>query len=323
MSVPLPKLQQRASFTHRAGDFMSPGSQLSHLRWAIAEITVGPDSPSSVIETAERALAHFAHRSTALVELLEVAYPELEDACFAARVGIDEARRLLSGARTVRSERAVGLVAARRRLYRSLVLTAEALAASGERHSPSAVSVELGSALAVRRMLSDFRGGLVSAAGGDPYRIRWALEVAHAELSIFASHPSYGELPRAARTSLEELRTRIAVWSHGDLNVAVGKVLYERVTRVSELFTQLNTCSAVLDHDSQTLAELASLLSNEEVPNMLAARVRDLLPALRGLDPTLDRLEINLIFDAQGTLPVIEKRVAELRMRWSAPAVDG
>jgi hypothetical protein len=323
MSVRSSKLKQRGSFVSRASDFMSPESQLSHLRWAIAEITIGPDAPSSVLEAVERALAHFAHRSTGLVDLLEIAFPELEDACFAARVGIDDARRQLSGTRTVRTERALGLLSARRRLYRSLVLTAEALSASGAKHAPSGVSVELGSALAVRRMLSDFRGGLVSAGGEDPFRIRWALEVAHSELSIFAAHPSFGELPRAARTSLEELRARIAVWSHGDLNPAVGQVLYERVTRISELFTQLNTCAAVLDHDSQTLAELASLLSNEEAPSMLAARVRDLLPALRGLDPTLDRLEINLIFDAQGTLPVIERRVAELRMRWSAPAVNG
>src|SRR4051794_30830759 len=108
-----------------------PTGRLVHLRWAVAEIAIGTDTPSAGLDAAERALSLFSQRAVALIEALESDTDLLADACYTAELGIADARASLAQGRQLRVERARSLHGARRKLHRALMVVAEAIGREG------------------------------------------------------------------------------------------------------------------------------------------------------------------------------------------------
>ncbi|HEY6080681.1 MAG TPA: hypothetical protein VIW29_17825 [Polyangiaceae bacterium] len=298
-----------------------PAGRLVHLRWAVGELALGIETPSAALDAAERALGIFGQRATALLESLEDEGEQLDDACFAARVGIGEALASLGQARPLRVERVSSLHDARRKLHRALVIVAEALAReAGARNSAVSGfdSPELGSLLALRQMFSAFRGSLISA-GEERSRLSWALEVAAAELSILRANPAVSDLPVRSQQLIHELSKRVSDWGLKQADPVLGRALYREAFTVPEIALELSAHPLLIEHDERALSELSALLANEPASKLLDGQLLAQLNALRGLDAELDRQELNLLYGAAGVLGTLSLRVADLRARLSRP----
>jgi hypothetical protein len=298
-----------------------PGGRLVHLRWAVAELAIGLDTPSAALDGGERALAIFAERANALIESLEDSSEQLDDACYAARLGIGDALASLGSPSQLRVERVRLLHGARRKLHRALVIVAEAMAREAGVRTSSVSgfdSPELGSLLALRQMFSAFRGGLIST-GQDRARLAWALEVAGAELSILVANPTLSDLPLASQQFIQQLARRVTAWGLKPADPVLGRALYREVSTVPVIAQELSGQPLLLEHDERALSELAALLANERASAQLESQVLAQLQALRGLDPALDQQELNLVYGAAGVLGTLSLRVAELRARLSRP----
>ncbi len=298
-----------------------PSGRLVHLRWAVGELAIGLETPSAALEAAARALRLFAQRATVLIEGLEDGSQQLDDACYAARLGIAEASAALGSPSPLRAERVRSLHDARRKLHRALVVVAEALAREAGTRA-SAVSgfdsPEVGSLLALRQMFSAFRGGLISA-GEERARLAWALEVASAELSILLANPAASDLPMAAQQRIQQLARRVTNWGLKQIDPILGRSLYREVSTVPAIAQELSAHPLLVEHDERTLSELAALLANELQSPLLEGQVLAQLQALRGLDVALDQQELNVIYGAVGAFGTLSLRVAELRARLSRP----
>ncbi len=305
---------------------LEPSGRLVHLRWAVAEVAITVDTPSVALDAAERALRLFANRALALLQDLELDDSAMGDACCAAELSISEARTALVQVYTLRVERAAALHTARRRLHRALVLVADARARAAGVRSVAASGFEapeLASLLALRQMFSAFRGGMISA-GEQRARLSWALEVAAAELSVLAASPLLHDLPARSQQLLQELSARLLAWGLDEPEPLLGRALFREALAVPQLGSQLSAHPLLVEHDALALAELSAVLGNERATEALQGRVLGLLCRIRGLDPELDRLELNLIYGAPGVLGTLSLRVADLRLgfagsRTSAP----
>jgi hypothetical protein len=299
-----------------------PTGRLVHLRWAVAEITIGIETPSAALDAAERALRIFCQRATALLESLEVDSQGIEDARYTAELGVAEARSALAQSCQLRAERARSLHQARRKLHRALIVMAEALSREGAARCSSISgfhAAELSSLLALRQMFSAFRGALVSA-GEQRSRLSWALEVVGLELSVLKANPMLTDLPLRSQQAIRELSTRVAAWGLKEPDPILGRSLYREACAVPTIGTELSLHPLLFEHDEQTLSELFALLSNEPSGSSLEHKVLGHLSDLRGLDNELDRLELNLIYGAPGVLGAMSLRVADLRSRLSRPS---
>lgn len=299
-----------------------PTGRLVHLRWAVAEIGIGIETPSAGLDAAERALRIFSQRAVALLEALDSDNEVLADACYTAELGIAEARNSLSHGKQLRVERARALHEARRKLHRALIVVAEAMARDGGAHR-TAVSgfdpPELTSLLALRQMFSAFRGGLISA-GEERARLSWALEVAASELSVLVANPALHDLPLRSQQLVQDLSRRITAWGLKTPDPMLGRSLYRESSMVPAIAGELSAHPLLLEHDEQSLSELSALLANEPSSALLESQVLGHLCALRGLDTELDRLELALIYGAVGVLGTLSLRVGDLRSRLSRPA---
>ncbi|HYQ14102.1 MAG TPA: hypothetical protein VEQ58_00030 [Polyangiaceae bacterium] len=290
-----------------------------HLRWAVAELAIGIETPSAGLDAAERALRIFSQRALSLLEALDGDDQAFADARYTAEVGIAEMRSSLSQGGPLRVERARALHEARRKLHRALVVVAEALARQGARCAASGFdSPKLGSLLMLRQMFSAFRGGMISA-GEQRARLSWALEVAAAELSVLLANPVLTDLPQASQQLVRELARRITAWGLKEPEPVLGRSLHREASMIPAIAAELSANQLLLEHDEQSLSELAALLSNEPAGSLLESKVLGHLFALRGLDAELDRLELNLIYGAAGVLGTMSQRVADLRSRLSRP----
>lgn len=298
---------------------LEPTGRLVHLRWAIAELAIGLDTPSSGLDAAERALRIFSQRALALLESLEGEQEAFADARYTAELCIAEMRSSLYPGTSARAERARQLHEARRKLHRALVLVAESLARDGARSAGSGYdSPKLGSLLALRQMFSAFRGGMISA-GEQRARLSWALEVAAAELSVLQANPVLRDLPAASRETVRDLAQRITAWGLRDPEPVLGRSLHREATMIPALAAEVSSHPLLLEHDEQVLSELGALLANEPPGPLLDSKVLGHLFTLRGLDAELDRLELNLIYGAADVLGSLSQRVADLRSRLSRP----
>jgi hypothetical protein len=177
----------------------------------------------------------------------------------------------------------------------------------------------LGNLLALRQMFSAFRGGLISA-GEQRARLSWALEVASGELSVLLANPAYHELPRHSQDLIADLSRRVNAWCEKESEPVLGRSLYREATMIPAISGELSAHPLLLEHDEQSLSELAALLANEPSGSLLEGEVLSHLSNLRGMDSELDRLELNLIYGAPGALGSLSLRVQDLRMRLSRPA---
>jgi hypothetical protein len=299
-----------------------PTGRLVHLRWAVAEIAIGIDTPSAALDAAERAMRIFCQRATALLESLEVDSEVIEDARYTAELGVAEARSALAQSCQLRAERARSLHEARRKLHRALIVMAEALSREGAARCSSISGFhapELSSLLALRQVFSAFRGALVSA-GEQRARLSWALEVVSLELSVLQANPMLTDLPLRSQQAIRELSRRVAAWGLKAPDPVLGRSLYREACAIPTIAAELSVHPLLLEHDEQTLSELSALLSNEPSGTLLESKVLGHLSGLRGLDNELDRLELNLIYGAAGVLGAMSLRVADLRSRLSRPS---
>jgi hypothetical protein len=292
-----------------------PTGRLVHLRWAIAELAIGIETPSAALEASERALRIFSQRALTLLETLD-GDEVFNDARYTAEVGIGEMRSALSQGGPLRAERARALHEARRKLHHALIVVAEALAREASRGVSGFDSPRLGSLLALRQMFSAFRGGMVSA-GEQRARLSWALEVAAAELSVLLANPVLADLPASAQHAVRDLLRRVTAWGLKEPEPVLGRSLHREATMIPALSTEVSSHPLLVEHDERCLSELAALLSNEPAGALLESKVLGHLFALRGLDAELDRLELNLIYGAADALGGLSQRVAELRSRLS------
>jgi hypothetical protein len=299
-----------------------PTGRLVHLRWAVAEIAIGTDTPSAGLDAAERALRIFSQRAVALLEALDSDSDLLADACYTAELGIADARASLAQGGQLRVERARSLHAARRKLHRALMVVVEAMAREGGSRC-AAVSgfdaPELASLLTLRQMLSAFRGAMISA-GEERARLSWALEVAGAELSVLACNPVLSDLPLRSQQIIHDLSRRVTAWGLREPDPVLGRSLYREASAIPAIVGELSSHPLLLEHDEQSLSELSALLAHEPSGVLLESKVLGHLCALRGLDAQLDRLELALIYAAPGVLGSLSLRVADLRARLSRPA---
>ncbi len=299
-----------------------PTGRLVHLRWAVAEIGIGIETPSAGLDAAERALRIFSQRAVALIESLDSDSDILADACYMAELGIADARNSLAQGQQLRVERARSLHDARRKLHRALIVVAEAMAREGGSRATGISGFdppELGSLLALRQMFSAFRGGLISAAE-ERARLSWALEVAAAELSVLLANPVLNDLPIRSQQVVADLSRRVTAWGLKEPEPVLGRSLYREASTIPAIAGELSAHPLLVEHDEQSLSELAGLLANEPSGSLLEARVLGHLSSLRGLDTELDRLELSLIYGAAGVLGTLSMRVADLRSRLSHPA---
>lgn len=296
---------------------LEPVGRLVHLRWAVAELAIGIETPSAGLDAAERALAIFSQRAVALIEAIETDTDLLADACYTAGLSIAEARSSLGPAGLLRAERARALHAARRKVHHGLIVVAEALSRDGRRRSISGFdSPELSSLLSLRQIFSVFRGGLISA-GEQRARLAWALEVAAAELQVLRANPLYFELSAEAQQQVEDLTARIMAWGLREPEPMLGRSLYREAMAIPSLAGDLSMHPLLVEHDEQALSELGALLANEPAGTLLEAKTLGYLSSLRGYDAELDRLELNLIYGAAGVLGALSLRVADLRIRFT------
>jgi hypothetical protein len=298
-----------------------PTGRLVHLRWAVAEIGIGIETPSASLDAAERALRIFSQRAVTLLEAMDTDEEVLADACYAAELAIAEVRSSIAQVGLLRVERARTLNQARCKLHRALIVMAEAMAKQGSAtpEGPMALDTrELGSLLQLRQMFSAFRGGLISA-GEHRARLSWALEVAGAELSVLLANPALDELPLTSQEVVRDLARRIGAWLSKESEPVLGRSLYREASMIPALAGELSLNPLLVEHDEQSLSELAALLAHESAGALLEGQVLAHLCALRGLDFELDRLELNLIYGAAGTLGSLSLRVQDLRSRLSRP----
>jgi hypothetical protein len=295
-----------------------PTGRLVHLRWAIAELSIGLETPSAGLEASERALRIFSQRAQSLLEALD-GDEVFNDARYTAEVGIGEMRSALSQGGPLRAERARALHEARRKLHHALIIVAEALARQESRAVSGFDSPQLGSLLALRQMFSAYRGGMVSA-GEQRARLSWALEVAAAELSVLLANPVLADLPAPAQHAVRDLLRRITAWGLKEPEPVLGRSLHREATMIPALSAEVSSHPLMVEHDERALSELAAVLANEPAGALLESKVLGHLFALRGLDAELDRLELNLIYGAADTLGSLSQRVAELRSRLSRSA---
>jgi hypothetical protein len=292
-----------------------PTGRLVHLRWAIAELSIGIEIPSAGLDASERALRIFSQRALNLLEALSDD-DAFADARYTAEVGISEMRGSLAPSAPLRVERARALHEARRKLHRSLIVVAEGLARQGARSVSSFDSPKLGSLLTLRQMFSAYRGGMVSA-GEQRARLSWALEVAAAELSVLLANPVMSDLPQSSQQAVHDLLRRITAWGLREPEPVLGRSLHREATMIPAMSAEISLHPLLVDHDQQALSELAALLSNEPSGALLESQALGHLFALRGLDVELDRLELSLIYGAADVLGVMSQRVADLRSRFS------
>jgi hypothetical protein len=295
-----------------------PTGRLVHLRWAVAEIAINLETPSANLDAAERALRIFSQRAVSLLEALDSDSDLMADACYTAELGIADARTSLSqGSGQLRVERARSLHEARRKLHRALILVAEAMARESSSRTATVSNFdapELHSLLALRQMFSAFRGGLISA-GEQRARLSWALEVAGEELSVLMANPALNDLPLHSQQLVADLARRITAWGMKEPDPILGRSLYREASAIPVIASEVSSHPLLVEHDEQSLSELSALLANEPSSTLLESKVLGHLCALRGLDTELDRLELNLIYGAAGTLGTLSLRVADLRSR--------
>src|SRR5215207_4590050 len=242
-----------------------PTGRLVHLRWAVAEIAIGIETPSAALDAAERAMRIFCQRATALLESLEDDSDAIEDARYMAELGIAEARSALAQSCQLRAERARSLHEARRKLHRALIVMAEGLSRDGAARASSISGFhppQLSSLLALRQMFSAFRGALVSA-GEERARLSWALEVVGLELSVLTANPMLTDLPQHSQQAIRDLSKRVTAWGLKEPDPILGRSLYREACAVPTIATELSVHPLLLEHDEQTLSELSALLSNE------------------------------------------------------------
>ena len=298
-----------------------PTGRLVHLRWAVAEIAIGMDTPSAGLDAAERALNLFSQRAVALLEALDSDTDLMADACYTAELGIADARASLAQGSQLRVERARSLHAARRKLHLALMVVAEAMAREGGARC-AAVSgfdaPELASLLALRQMFSAFRGAMISA-GEERARLSWALEVAGAELSVLVCTPVLSDLPLRSQQIIHDLSRRVTAWGLREPDPVLGRSLYREASTIPAIAGELSAHPLLVEHDDQSLSELSALLAHEPSGALLESKVLGHLCSLRGLDTELDRLELALIYGAPGVLGSLSLRVADLRTRLSRP----
>ena len=298
-----------------------PTGRLVHLRWAVAEIGISIETPSASLDAAERALRIFSQRAVTLLEAMDTDDEVLADACYTAELAIAEARSSIAQVGLLRVERARALNQARCKLHRALIIMAEAMAKQGRAAVEGSTGLEtreLGSLLSLRQMFSAFRGGLISA-GEHRARLTWALEVASAELSVLLANPALNELPITSQEVVRDLSRRVGDWLAKESEPVLGRSLYREASMIPALAGELSAHPLLIEHDEQSLSELAVLLAHESAGVLLEGQVLSHLCALRGLDFELDRLELNLIYGAAGTLGSLSLRVQDLRSRLSRP----
>jgi hypothetical protein len=298
-----------------------PTGRLVHLRWAVAEIAIGIETPSAGLDSAERALKLFSQRALTLIESLDRDSEVMADACYTAELAVAEARTSLGRSGTLRVERARALHEARRKLHRALIVVAEGMAREGGARCAGISGFdapELGSLLALRQMFSAFRGGLISA-GEQRARLSWALEVTGAELAVLLANPVLADLPLRSQQVVRDLAKRITAWGLKEPEPVLGRSLYREASTVPDIAGELSAHPLLVEHDEQALSELTALLAHERAGSALESKVLGHLCSLRGLDTELDRLELTLIYGAAGALGSLSLRVADLRSRLSRP----
>jgi hypothetical protein len=271
-------------------DDFDASSQLAILRRAVAEIVLpGKVSPSRLA-----AVRTELRRFCSLAELLFGQLGAGPLAATAGELGARLGRRLPNRAE---------LEHVRGELYGCLVHASRVLLAL----EPEPESA--GGALSMRALLSDFHGSLLPRTDGADV---WALTVAAAELSLLLEEPALAEAPARERTRLVALGARTERWSAGGRSADTASELYAEVTSSVDLLGSLSDRADVRRHDERVLHELVLLLARDEHDLDVAVGAAERLSALRGLDPELDRLIVDLPLAPAVTLKRIARRVREL-----------
>jgi hypothetical protein len=127
------------------------------------------------------------------------------------------------------------------------------------------------------------------------------------------------DLPLRSQELVGDLARRVTAWGLKEAEPILGRSLYREASMVPAIAGELSAHPLLVEHDEQSLSELAVLLAHEPSGSLLESKVLGHLCALRGLDTELDRLELNLIYGAAGALGSLSLRVGDLRSRLSRP----
>lgn len=296
-------------------DFDLP-AQLTILRRAIAGLAVLGEIPSPL---AAADLLRFCALGESIVNAFAESERVRRDAALrratsATVLALFYVRQRLDTLSSGRTSRAA-LEGVRRTLYSAIVLLSERVAPLDGVSSVAARSLsELDRALAMRLLVSDFQEAVASVARGRA-NMSWTLSVAEAELAILMQRPAFAMGPEQHRAQLSEVRTRILRFKAKKMGTPSKSKLHAEVLATATLLAALTRRPDVKRHDARCLAALSITLSNRSFDLTMAANAAETLAALRGMDPELDRLMLELPFDPASVLALVARRVSELRAR--------
>lgn len=287
-------------------------AQFAIVRRAVANLWILGDLPDTKPSVLRGDLIRLCTLSETLISALATtdlaSDTGLGEGCSNALLAVRDVRRRLS-LMPIRTASRPAMEMIRRRLYMVLASLSEQLAGL---EVIDVARGELDQALFMRQLVSDFRGAMVAVVRGRT-NLSWSLIVARSELGILLQEPGMSAGPARERTQLLALHRRLARSSGTRLDQAKKSRLHADVLETSSLLVSLSRRPDVKRHDGRALGSLALLLSRGRFSMAVAAGAVESLAVLRGMDPVLDRLMLEVPFDPQRLLAIIARRVSELR----------
>jgi hypothetical protein len=308
-------MQRQSAAAAREDDFDLP-CQLTILRRAIACVGVFEDESSAQVCATD--LARFCALAEVIVKSFSHSELARSDATLrrtasATVLALFYVRQQLDALPARRSSRSA-VESIRRSLYAAVALLSERLGPFDGIGSIAAHSLtELDRALSMRLLVSDFHEAVCSVSRGRS-NMNWTLLVAEAELAIAMQSSAFGLGPEQQRAQLSEIRTRIVRFKAGKGTLSKS-TLHAEVLATSQLLASLSQRPDVKRHDERALAALSVTLSSRSLNMITAASAAETLAGLRGMDPQLDRLMLELPFEPAKVLTLLARRVSELRSR--------
>ena len=297
-------------------DFDYP-AKLCILRRAVAELVVLADAADVAARVAElQRLCNLAEMLVSSLAREEARRPGagLRKSASATLLVLYRLRERLEVLAAQRPSRAA-VEATRRSLYFALAALSERLAPrDGVSVVAARCSSELDRALAMRLLVSDFHGAMLATVRGRSNK-SWSLAVAQAELAIVLGTPAFAAGPKAQRRQLRAVFTRVSRFRTGKRGALLRSRIQAKALATPALLASLSQRPDVKQHDARSLVALGALLSSRRYDPEVAAHAAEILASLRGMDLELDRLMLELPFDAARVLKRISQRVGGLRQR--------
>jgi hypothetical protein len=265
--------------TRRPG--ANPQASLNRLARTLSRTVLARGGTVEARTAAEQVLHDCVRRAVSVILEVEAFNfaPVVGDACRVARLGVLEAANALEHRDPARNVDA-GLKLARHKLYLALMTIRHTLRRVESQTTP--LWHTLSPALAIRRALAIFRDSLGPAE--EASELGWHLLVAQGELGLLLADPSLGALSNPLRSALTDFAAALRDPSAREAEIERIRVV------VDEALAETNDRAELRANDERVLRELLVRLTRSRDDEGLQADAEQLMRAVWGLDPELDRL---------------------------------